>query len=345
MRERRCTSARRSAGRSPPSPSRWATSSWVCIDASGLRSSCAASATKARCRSRELASRSSMSLRVTASAWTSSAVSGTGSRSSRPVPLIRAAPARRPSTGPQRAPDHPPRDDREHGQQQGIGDQQRPPQDPLAALDVPDLLGHDHRPGTGPRAHRHGHHAQRPGDPGAGALHRQRLAAPGERQLRRAQQGGQPVGVDRRAHDPAGRVDDLHHLGARHRQRVRQRAGLRHRHHVRGRGAGAAVDGALDGDARARRTATMLPMASATATPVTPSSISRARRLIRAGPRPPRRYLEVRGLTEPAGSRRPVRSAARAGPACGAGSRCRPPPRWGRCPRPRPTRGPAARSC
>ena len=39
---------------------------------------------------------------------------------------------------------------REHGQQQRVGDQQRPPQDPLAAFDVADLLGHDHGPGTGP---------------------------------------------------------------------------------------------------------------------------------------------------------------------------------------------------
>ena len=73
--------------------------------ASGLRSSCAASATNARCRSRAAASRSSIPFRVIASARISSAAGGTGRRSAPRsprtpgVPLICSAPARSCSTG------------------------------------------------------------------------------------------------------------------------------------------------------------------------------------------------------------------------------------------------------
>ena len=69
-----------SAGQSCRRPSRCATSSWVRMFASGLRSSWAASATNARCRARAASSRSSMPLRVTASRWISSRGLGTGSR-------------------------------------------------------------------------------------------------------------------------------------------------------------------------------------------------------------------------------------------------------------------------
>ena len=76
--------------------------------ASGLRSSCAASATNERCRSRPAASRSSIPFRVMARARISSAAGGTGSRlhrrgsarrANRPGALICSAPARSSSTG------------------------------------------------------------------------------------------------------------------------------------------------------------------------------------------------------------------------------------------------------
>ena len=86
-------------GRSPPSPSRCATSSCVRIVANGLRSSCAASATKERWVRRAVATRSSIALRVVARALISSRVAGTGRRSSARLPSMRAAPLRSASTG------------------------------------------------------------------------------------------------------------------------------------------------------------------------------------------------------------------------------------------------------
>ena len=103
--ERRSTSASSSAVSGSASPRRWATSSCVRMLASGLRSSCAASATKARWVRRAAATRSSISLRVVARALISSWVAGTGSRSvSDEVASIRAAPRRSASTGRNAAP-------------------------------------------------------------------------------------------------------------------------------------------------------------------------------------------------------------------------------------------------
>ena len=97
----RCTSGSRSGGKAArPRRRRAATSSWVRMLASGLRSSWAASATKERCLVWAAASRSSIPLRVVARAATSSPVGGTGRRSSSGVPWpIRSAPWRRASTG------------------------------------------------------------------------------------------------------------------------------------------------------------------------------------------------------------------------------------------------------
>ena len=103
--ESRWTSARRSAGSCPPSPRRWATSSWVRMLASGLRSSWAASATNDRCLRRAPATRSSMSLSVVARALISSPDGGTGNRSvSDEVSSIWVAPWRSASTGLRAAP-------------------------------------------------------------------------------------------------------------------------------------------------------------------------------------------------------------------------------------------------
>ena len=70
------------------------------IDAMGLRSSCAVSDTRARCRCCAAASRDSMSFSVSASSRISSRASGTG-RSDRgtPVAVMRAAPRRSAPTG------------------------------------------------------------------------------------------------------------------------------------------------------------------------------------------------------------------------------------------------------
>src|SRR4051794_25095236 len=77
-----------------------ATSTPVLIDASGLRSSCAASATKARCRREEARMRSIIALSVTASRRTSSSAAGTGSWARPPgAPGRLAAPCVSSSTG------------------------------------------------------------------------------------------------------------------------------------------------------------------------------------------------------------------------------------------------------
>ena len=113
QRDRRCTSASRSAGRSPPSPSRCATSSWVRMRASGLRSSCAASATKARCRSRRAGQ--PVEHVVEGGRQGVDLVRGVGHRQ----PLVLAGAADPLGAGAQRldraerAPDDPPGDDRE----------------------------------------------------------------------------------------------------------------------------------------------------------------------------------------------------------------------------------------
>ena len=113
-------------------------------DASGLRSSWATFATKLRSRSRAAASRSSIELRVTASAWISSPDSGSG----QPLVLARARdPLGRRSQRldrPQRRPDHAVGDQAEHQQQQRIGDEQVDHEQVLAAGEVGDRLGHDH---------------------------------------------------------------------------------------------------------------------------------------------------------------------------------------------------------
>ena len=99
-------------GSRPPSPSRVATSSWVRIVASGLRSSCAASATNARWVRRAPATRSSISLSVVASAAISSRVGGTGSRSSVDDPSMLVGAAAQLLDRLQRCADDPPRDER-----------------------------------------------------------------------------------------------------------------------------------------------------------------------------------------------------------------------------------------
>jgi hypothetical protein len=65
----------------------------------GLRSSCAVSETRARCRCCAAVSRDSMSLSVTASDRTSSLASGTGRSDETPVPVTRAAPRRSKAMG------------------------------------------------------------------------------------------------------------------------------------------------------------------------------------------------------------------------------------------------------
>ncbi len=134
--ESRVTSGTRSSGSRPPSPSRVATSSCVRIEASGLRSSWAASATKARWVRRAAATRSSISFNVVARAAISSRVGGTGRRSSVDDPSIREALLRSCSTGVQCRSDDPPRDERADQQQQGEHDQEQTPQRAGRRLEV-----------------------------------------------------------------------------------------------------------------------------------------------------------------------------------------------------------------
>ena len=113
-----------------------------------------------------------------------------------PAPLIRAAPARSSSTGRSARPITRHAMTASTASSSGIDDQQRACRsDPLAALEVARPARPRSRvPGgrRGPAGD--GDHPQRPGDPGPGARHDQRPRRPGPRQLRRAQQRGEPVG-------------------------------------------------------------------------------------------------------------------------------------------------------
>jgi len=135
--ESRWTSARRSAGSCPPSPRRWATSSWVRMLASGLRSSWAASATNDRCLRRAPATRSSMSLSVVARALISSpdGVHGQPLGVRRGLVDLGGAVAQR-LHRPQGRADDPSLDRRQHGEQQGEEHEQEGAQRPAARLEV-----------------------------------------------------------------------------------------------------------------------------------------------------------------------------------------------------------------
>ena len=208
-----------------PSPSRSATSSWVRIEASGLRSSWAASATNDRCRARAAASRSSMEFRVTASAWISSPEVGhrAAGRPGR-CPEIRSAvdaqhlhraqgrarsPARR--SGPARR------------AAAGRSTSSVTLQDVLAVLRCRRTAGRP-RPCGGRRPVRRARRrraaasrapTREPGTTTPGP-------AEGRGDLAGQQQRGQPVGVHRGADHPVPGVDDLHDLAAGDRDGVGQ---------------------------------------------------------------------------------------------------------------------------
>ena len=224
----RGTSARRSAGQpAVPSPSRSATSSWVRIEASGLRSSCAASATNARCRAREAASRSSMELSVTASAWISSPDGGHRA-AGRPGRCRRSArrDARSASTGRRAAPDDPPGDQGQHGEQQRDRSTSSVTlQDALAVLDVVELLRRPRRSGGAGRSRRatatHAAAASRgrPASPGTTT----RGPASGRARPRRGSSSAvSRSALTRGADHPVPGVDDLDDLAAGDRDRVGQ---------------------------------------------------------------------------------------------------------------------------
>ena len=126
--DNRPTSGRSSSGRLPPSPTRAATSSSVRMLVSGLRSSCAASATKARCRARPASSRCQHAVeRDRQGRWTSSRDSGTGSRHGRGrrYDLARAPRPAATSTGRSAAPSTRHSTAASRATNSGTGDQQR----------------------------------------------------------------------------------------------------------------------------------------------------------------------------------------------------------------------------
>ena len=182
----------------PPSPSRWATSSWVRMYASGLRSSCAASATNARCRSRaggQPVEHVVEGHRQRPGSRRRSA--GTGSRSVPAGPVISAAPraqrldrpqrrARSPTTRP------PPARPAAAGRRPAATVRS----DPLAALERRGpAIGHEHRL----RAGRRGPPARRPPAPGRRSRPGRRArpaACPGRA---RASSAGRSIGTSRSA--------------------------------------------------------------------------------------------------------------------------------------------------
>jgi hypothetical protein len=133
--------------------------------------------------------------------------------------LLHPAP---PLDRPQGAAHDRPRDDGHHEQHHREDDQQAGPQRPPRGEDVADLHGDDDRDGLGRRACGDRPHPQRARRAEPHPVYEQRLAGERGLQLGRVEQRHEPVGTDRRRDDALTGVDDLHQLGARGRQRLRQ---------------------------------------------------------------------------------------------------------------------------
>ena len=288
-----------------------------------------------------VASRSSMSLRVTRQGrWISSR--GVGHR--QPPGLAGAgdllgAGAQRLDRA-QRATDHPPRDHRQHGQQQREGDQQDARhQDPLAALEVGGPAAATITvPGWSPGPAGTATTRSGPAIPARARCTVTDPPAPGPRQLGRAQQRREPVRADRRRPRtrPAARrppAPPARRTPAAGRAAVPASTSATTSAAV---ARALAVDGLLEREARARRPAPRSPSGEADGDAGHPEQHQ-------PGP-------QADPGRSAASLRQPVAGAADGlqagrGRSCGAGSRRRPRPRSGRCPPRRPTRGPAARSC
>ena len=273
----RSTSGSRSSGSSPPSLSRAATSSWVRMLASGLRSSCAASATKAllvpggRQPGEHAVEGRGECADLVAGRWHGQPLGRWPRRRS----ARRHGAAPRPAAAPA---DHPPcergqrheeqREEHEQERAQGrAGSSRGPP----SGRPPPRVRARPARADPG--------HDEVPRQPGP-------AARDGDRAPRDETLGllGVTSGVRRSAvadaHDPVSGVEHLHHLAARHRHGVGQPAGLDQ-------------DGDLTGGGRASSTAARSsvaataayssrpPVTRASATPATPRIVSRERRLRR----------------------------------------------------------------
>ena len=212
----------------PPSPSRSATSSWVRILASGLRSSWAASATKARCRAR--AGGQPVEHLVEGHGQRVDLV--VGHRHRQPLgpaasPLIRSAPrpqlldrAQRRSRSTRQAIGG--QHDQHQREQRSAGRCAAPPG--LASTSPTGSADDDaHRAVGRPGGHRPD--AERHGQRRPGAGHLDAPPRPARGPARRA---AAAASAGRRSTEPADHpllgVDHLHHLGAGHRHRARQPA-------------------------------------------------------------------------------------------------------------------------
>ena len=204
-------------GQLPALLSRAATSSWVRMLASGLRSSCAASATKARCWSRgrqpgeHAVEGRGECADLVAGRWHGQPL-GTAGPGADPLGAMAQLLDR-----PQRRADHPPCERGQRHEEQREEHEQERAQGALAGLEVRRRDGRHREYALVPTARADPGHDEVPRQPGPAARDGDRAPRDETLGLLGGHQRGEAVRGRRRAHDPVPGVEHLHHLAARHR--------------------------------------------------------------------------------------------------------------------------------